>query len=94
MEQRFTCRTLSNNQPLTSLYTLDSVTLHVTTASVGSITANPNPFLPDQNGLGQTTVAWTSNVASRAEVHINAPDGPGFAGSDPGHIFSAYRPLG
>jgi glucose/arabinose dehydrogenase len=75
---------VSNNQPLTSLYTLDSVTLHVTTASVGSITANPNPFLPDQNGLGQTTVAWTSNVVSRAEVHINSPDGPGLAGSNPG----------
>ena len=81
---KFYLQDVSNNQPLTSLYTLDSVTLHVTTTSIGSIAANPNPFLPDQNGLGQTTVAWTSSVSNRAEVHINAPDGPGFAGSGPG----------
>jgi glucose/arabinose dehydrogenase len=75
---------VSNNQPLAPRYTLDSVTLHVTTAPVGSITANPNPFVADQNGLGQTIVAWTSDVAQRAEVHVNAPDGPGFAGGDSG----------
>ena len=75
---------VSNNQPLAPRYTLDSVTLHVTTAPVGSITANPNPFVTDQNGLGQTTIAWTSNVAQRAEVHVDAPSGPGIAGGDSG----------
>jgi len=79
---------VSNNQPLTPTYTLDSVTLRVTavpnTASTGSVTADPNPFVADVNGFGQTTLTWTTNVASRAEVHVNSPDGPMFAGSDPG----------
>ena len=81
---------VSNNQPLTSTYTLDSVTVHVmraTNTTHGSITADPNPFVADENGFGQTTLTWTTNVASRAEVHVNSPDGPIFAGSDPG-IFS------
>jgi len=81
---------VSNNQPLTSAYTIDSVTVRVTNgasvqaAPVGSITASPNPFSANQYGFGQTTVSWTANVTSRAEVHINSPDGPMFAGSDPG----------
>jgi glucose/arabinose dehydrogenase len=78
---------VSNNQPLTSTYTLDSVTVHVvraTNTTHGSITADPNPFVADVNGFGQTTLTWTTNVASRAEVHVNSPDGPMFAGSDPG----------
>ena len=78
---------VSNNQPLTRTYTLDSVTLHVTTpptAPVGSITANPNPFVADQNGLGQTTLAWTSSGTTAVEIHVDSPDGPKFAGGDPG----------
>jgi glucose/arabinose dehydrogenase len=81
---------VSNNQPLTSTYTLDSVTLRVidgnaaNAAPRGSITASPNPFVADQNGNGQTTLTWTSNVISRVEIHINSPDGPLFAGGDPG----------
>jgi hypothetical protein len=72
------------------MYTLDSVTLHVTslraltTASTGSITANPNPFLADSEGLGQTTLAWTSSGTTAVEIHVDAPNGPKFAGGDPG----------
>ena len=81
---------VSNNQPLTSAYTLDSVTVRVMsganaeTAPVGTITANPNPFSVDRYGFGQTTVTWTANVESRAEVHLNSPNGPMFAGTGPG----------
>ena len=79
---------VSNSQPLTRAFTLDSVTLHVTTppggTTTGSIAANPNPFLVDSGGTGETTLAWTSNVSSRAEVRVNAPNGPVFAGGDPG----------
>jgi hypothetical protein len=60
------------------------VTLHVTTAPVGSITADPNPFVPDSQGLGQTTLAWTSYGTSAVEVHINAPNGILFGGTGPG----------
>ncbi|HEX4706230.1 MAG TPA: hypothetical protein VH229_00705, partial [Candidatus Udaeobacter sp.] len=78
------------NQPLTSAYTLDLVTVHVVDAAaaaqgpIGSIRAAPNPFVADQNGFGQTTLTWTSTGTTRVEVHINSPNGPMFAGSDPG----------
>jgi hypothetical protein len=82
---------VSNNQPLTPTYTLDSVTVHVVNgvnsasqAPTGSITANPNPFVIDQTGLGQTTLNWTSTGVTAVEIHINAPNGPKFAGGDPG----------
>src|SRR5262249_26840647 len=75
---------VSNGQPLTSEFTLDSVILHVTTAPVGSITADPNPFVADSHGLGQTTLAWTSYGTTHVEIHVNAPDGVGFAGTPQG----------
>jgi glucose/arabinose dehydrogenase len=86
---------VSNNQPLTSAYTLDSVTLHVidlhqaVAGPSGSITANPNPFPADAQGLGQTTLAWTSYGTSAVEIHVNAPNGPQFAGGDPGSFSAA-----
>ena len=72
---------VSSGQPLTSASTLDSVTLHVTAAPVGSITADPNPVL---RVPGQTTLAWTSYGTSNVEIHVNAPNGTGFSGSGPG----------
>ena len=80
---------VSNNQPLTSAYTLDSVTLHLTAAPRGSITANPNPFVQDSQGVGQTTVAWTSYGTTAVEIHVNAPNGPRFAGGDSGSFSMA-----
>jgi glucose/arabinose dehydrogenase len=79
---------VSDNQPLTRAYTLDTATLRVTTAPTGSITANPNPFVTDSNGVGQTTFAWTSYGTSAVELRVNAPDGNKFANSGPGS-FSA-----
>jgi glucose/arabinose dehydrogenase len=83
---------VSNNQPLSSTYTLDVTTIHVAniteaasnTVPTGSITANPNPFIIDNTGLGQTTLSWTSNGTTTVQVHINAPNGAMFAGGDPG----------
>jgi glucose/arabinose dehydrogenase len=78
---------VSDNQPLRSAYTLDSVALHVIGAAAtatGSITADPNPFLANAQGVGQTTLAWSSYGTSAVEVHVNTPNGPRFAGGDPG----------
>jgi hypothetical protein len=60
--------------------------LHVTTAPQGSITANPNPFVPDAYGLGEANIIWTTygTAYGGVEVHLGAPDGPLFAKSDPG----------
>lgn len=80
---------VSNNQPLTSTYTLDAATLHVTTAPKGSITANPDPFVADSRGVGQTSLAWTSYGTSAVEIHVNAPDGNRFTGSGPGSFSAA-----
>jgi glucose/arabinose dehydrogenase len=82
---------VSGGQPLTPEFTLDSMTLHVTTAPRGSITANPNPFVPDSHGLGQTTLAWTSYGTTSVEIHVGAPNGPGFVSGGPGS-FSATTP--
>jgi len=79
---------VSSGQPLTSAFTLDSVTLHVAAAPTASITADPNPFVPDSRGLGQTRLAWTSYGTTNVEIHVNAPNGNGFISSGPGS-FSA-----
>jgi hypothetical protein len=86
---------VSNNQPLRRAYTLDSVTLHVTgaaTTATGSITADPNPFVANAQGVGRTTLAWSSYGTTRVEIHINAPDGPMFTGGDPGSFSMATGP--
>jgi hypothetical protein len=81
---KFYLQDVSHRQPLTPTFTLDAVTLHVTTAPTASITADPNPFLADSEGVGQTTLAWTSYGTSAVEIHVNGPNGPKFAGGDPG----------
>lgn len=57
-------------------------------SSTASITADPNPFVPNSSGKGQTTLTWTTTGIMRAEVHINAPNGSMFAGSGPGTFSS------
>lgn len=79
---------VSNGQPLTSAFTLDSVTLHVTSAPTGSITADPNPLITDWLGHGATTLSWTSYGTKNVEIHVNGPNGTGFTSSGPGS-FSA-----
>ena len=50
----------------------------------GSITAEPNPFQPDSEGLGQTILSWLAHGTSKVEIHVNAPNGPLFATAGPG----------
>jgi hypothetical protein len=50
----------------------------------GLITAEPNPFRPDSEGLGQTTLSWLAHGTSKVEVRINAPNGPLLARQGPG----------
>ena len=50
----------------------------------GLITAEPNPFRPDSEGFGQTTLSWLAHGTSKVEVRVNAPDGPLLARLGPG----------
>ena len=79
---------VSNHQPLTAEFTLDSITLHTTAAPTASITADPNPFVPDSHGVGETKLAWTSYGTDVVEIHVDAPNGNAFISSGPGS-FSA-----
>jgi hypothetical protein len=85
----FYLQNVSNGLPLTSANTLATVTVTALNPTPrASITARPNPFTPDAQGLGNTTLAWTSYGTSNVEIHVNAPNGSIFAGSGPGS-FSA-----
>lgn len=50
----------------------------------GLITAEPNPFRPDSQGMGRTTVTWLAHATSKVEVRVNAADGPLLARHGPG----------
>ena len=50
----------------------------------GLITAEPNPFRPDSQGQGQTTLSWLAHGVSKIEVRVDAPDGPLLARLGPG----------
>jgi SAM-dependent methyltransferase len=53
--------------------------LTVKPPSMGLITADPNPFRADSQGLGQTTISWLAHGTSRVEIRVDAPDGRLFA---------------
>jgi hypothetical protein len=76
---------VSGGLPLTAANTLATVTLHsVSGTPSGSIRAYPNPFTPNAQGLGQTTISWASAGTNKVEIHVNAPDGNRLADSGPG----------
>src|SRR5438105_6743107 len=56
--------------------------------TTGSISAKPNPFTPNSQGLGQTTLTWTSAGTTKVEIHVDAPNGNMLTSSGPG-TFSA-----
>jgi|KBSMisStandDraft_5_1062788.scaffolds.fasta_scaffold65195_2 SAM-dependent methyltransferase len=56
----------------------------VTPAPTGFINADPNPYQPDSQGLGQSTLSWLVHGVSRVEIRVNAPDGPLLAIQGPG----------
>jgi 2-polyprenyl-3-methyl-5-hydroxy-6-metoxy-1,4-benzoquinol methylase len=71
--------------PTASVFPTDNLeALTVKTPPVGLITAEPNPFRPDSQGVGQTTLSWLVHGTSKVEVHLDAPDGPLFARHGPG----------
>ncbi len=52
--------------------------------AMGLISAEPNPFRPDSEGLGQTTLSWLAHGTTKVEVRVDAPDGLLFARLGPG----------
>jgi SAM-dependent methyltransferase len=58
--------------------------LTVKAPPTGLISAEPNPFRPDSQGLGQTTLSWLAYGTSKVEVRVNAPDGPLLTRQGPG----------
>ena len=74
--------------PTASVFQTDNLeALTIKSRPVGLITAEPNPFRPDSQGkVGHTTVSWMTCAASRVEIHVDAPDGPTFAGTGPGRF--------
>jgi hypothetical protein len=80
----FYLQNVSNGLPLTSANTLATVTVTAVIPRSGSIMAQPNPFPPDPQGFGETTITWTSAGTTQIEVHVDAPNGNMFARSNPG----------
>lgn len=61
----------------------------ITLTPTGSISAEPNPFNADSQGVGQTTLSWMTYATSKVEVHVDAPDGLLFARTGPGRFTQA-----
>jgi SAM-dependent methyltransferase len=62
----------------------DLEALTVKPLPMGLITAEPNPFQPDSQGLGHTTLSWQAQGVSKVEVRVNAPDGALLTREGPG----------
>jgi 2-polyprenyl-3-methyl-5-hydroxy-6-metoxy-1,4-benzoquinol methylase len=74
--------------PTASLFPTDDLKARtVKPKPMGLIAAEPNPFIPDPQGAGRSTVSWMTYATSKVEVHLDTPDGPLFARTGPG-IFS------
>src|SRR5580658_10392263 len=94
---RFFLQDVSNGHPLTAQYTLATVVASYPDypadypAPQGTLPPLPYGVLfgatpgvipdPGNTGLGTTTLFWDAPGYSNLEVHVNAPDGPLFAGS-------------
>src|SRR4249920_531416 len=71
--------------PAASVFPLPQLkAITVKPPATGLITADPNPFRPDSEELGQTTLTWLTHGTSKVEVRVNAPDGPLLARLGPG----------
>ena len=62
----------------------DLAALTINPSPLGLIAAEPNPFPPDSQGPGETTVSWLAHGTSKVEVRLGAPDGLFFARPGPG----------
>jgi SAM-dependent methyltransferase len=71
--------------PAASVFPTDNLEARtVKPPPIGLITAEPNPFRPDSQGLGQTTLSWLAHGTNKVEVRVDAPDGLLFARLGPG----------
>src|SRR6476620_217459 len=71
--------------PAASVFPTDNLEeFSVRPPPTGLITAEPDPFRPDSQGLGQTTLSWLAHGSSKVEVRVNAPDGPLLTTEGPG----------
>jgi ubiquinone/menaquinone biosynthesis C-methylase UbiE len=71
--------------PSASVFPTDNLqAFTIKSPPTGLITAEPNPFQPDSQGVGQTTISWLVHGTSKVEVHVDAPDGPLFMKHGPG----------
>jgi SAM-dependent methyltransferase len=71
--------------PAASVFPTDNLEARIVRPPpMGLITADPNPFRPDSQGLGQTTLSWLAHGTSKIEVRVDAPDGLLFARLGPG----------
>jgi SAM-dependent methyltransferase len=71
--------------PAASIFPTDNLEARIVKRPpMGLITAEPNPFRPDSQGLGQTTLSWLAHGTSKVEVRVDAPDGLLFARLGPG----------
>jgi 2-polyprenyl-3-methyl-5-hydroxy-6-metoxy-1,4-benzoquinol methylase len=69
--------------------TRDLEALAISPRPLGLIAAEPNPFPPDSQGVGETTVSWLTYATSKVEVRVGAPDGLLFARTGPGRFTQA-----
>jgi hypothetical protein len=74
----FFLQDVSQNQPLTTQFTIATQTLRTAGAQAGvSFQASPNPITVATGvGLGSTTLYWNAPSASTVEIHVGAPGGP------------------
>jgi hypothetical protein len=71
--------------PTAALFPMDDLaTLTIKPKPMGLISAEPNPFPTNSQGIGFTTLSWMTYATTRVEIHVDAPDGILFARTGPG----------
>ena len=82
---RFYLQDVSRGLPLTAANTLAIVTVTITSAGCpsGSINPAPNPVQACE-GLGVTTLLWSTANTETVDVRVGSPTGPLFARTGPG----------
>jgi SAM-dependent methyltransferase len=71
--------------PTAALFPMDDLTtLTIKPKPMGVISAEPNPFPTNSQGIGFTTLSWMTYATTRVEIHVDAPDGILFARTGPG----------
>ena len=82
----FYLQNVSNGLPLTAANTLATVTMTAVTPRSGSIMAQPEPISSRRTRIGRNDnhLDQCRTGTTQVEVHVDAPNGNMFAGSNPG----------